>query len=251
MSLSRRIDADTLVYIDLARGFRSGGFNQYSPVVPRGYAAETTDSIEIGAKLTRFDGRVTLNAALFRNDQSDAQITRFNPASFTLENVAIDDVRSQGAELDFAAQVTPRLTLRASAGAVDSEIRAFAANPAVVGAAMPYVARYDVALSLTHERPLSASWRIVSRIAAKRSGPRSFTLDLPDLRSRPHTVVDARIGLEGHGWSLALVGDNVFDERQVEDLFGVFNGAVELARQPNAGRRIGIELRHDFGAARQ
>jgi iron complex outermembrane receptor protein len=245
-SLSYRLNHGLLVYSGYSRGFRSGGFNEYSPVVARIYGAESTDSYELGFKFSGGGGAFTLNGALFRSDQEDAQITRFNPASFTLENVAIDDVRAQGAELELAARLTEQWRVRLNAGYTDSEIRSFAQNPAVVGAAMPYVAAYNLALSADYERPLTEAVTVWGYAAYRRSGPRSFTLDFPDLKSEAHDFVDLRAGLRGARWSVAAFIENAFDERQPEDLFGMFNGAVELARQPNMPRRYGVELRRDF-----
>lgn len=247
LSLSYRLDADTLVYGGYSRGFRSGGFNQYSPLVPRSFNAEITDGYELGVRLSRFEDRLALNIALFSNDQSDAQITRFNSSTFTLENVAIDEVRAQGVEVELAVRPTSNLTFRFNGGYTNSEIRAFTVNPAVVGAPMPYVATYDMAFRVDHETPLAGDWRLLSQLAYRRSGPRSFNLDFPDLRSEAHDFVDARLALEGGAWTLALYGENLLDERQPEDLFGVFNGPVELARQPNRPRQVGIELRYDLG----
>src|SRR6185436_9388966 len=106
---------------------------------PRAFAAETTDSYELGVKASAFGDLLTMNAALFRNDQVGAQITTFNPVTFTLQNVAIDKVRAQGAELEVALRPAAGLTLRYAAGYTDSTIRAFAFMPGVVGSAMPYV----------------------------------------------------------------------------------------------------------------
>lgn len=246
LSLSYRLNPGLRIYGGYSRGFRSGGFNEYSPVVPRIYGAETTDSYELGFKFTGYGGAFALNGAVFHNAQENAQLTRFNPASFTLENVAIDDVRAQGAELELGAQLTEHWSVRLNAGYTDSEIRAFAQNPMVVGAAMPYVAEYNLALVANYERPLSESLSAWGYAAYRRAGPRSFTLDFPGLKSSAHDFVDLRGGLRGARWSITAFVENAFDERQPEDMFGMFNGAVELARQPNAPRRYGVELRRDF-----
>src|SRR3569623_1979545 len=82
------------------------------------------------------------------------------------------------------------------------------------------------------------------------TGPRSYTLDFPALKSGTHGFVDLRVGLRHGAWALTAFGENIFNERMPEDLFGVFNGAVDLARQPNRPRRYGLELRRSFGARR-
>ncbi len=246
VSVSYQAADDVLVYGGYSRGFRSGGFNEYSPVVSRLFKAEITDSYELGVKASVLDGHLMFDAAVFRNEQDDAQLTRFNPDSFTLENVGIDRVRSQGAELELSFHPTDTLAVRLAAGIVDSEIQAFAQDPTLVGKKMPYVADYNTALSFEYEKPLKGDLFLLGNIAFRTVGPRSFALDFPELRSAPHQFVDLRLGLRGSDWSIVAFADNLFDERQPEDIFGMFNGAVELARQPNKPRRYGVELRRDF-----
>jgi iron complex outermembrane receptor protein len=250
VSLSWHVTPAIRLYGSYGRGFRSGGFNQYSPAVPRAFAAETTDSYELGIKASAFGDLLTLSAALFRNDQTNAQITTFNPVTFTLQNVAIDKVRAEGAELEVALHPAQGLKLRYAAGYTDSTIRAFAFNPAVVGAAMPYVPDFTMALSADWEKRLGTGTSLTTHVAWRMTGPRSFTLDFPDLKSGTHGFVDLRVGLSHGPWALTAFGENVLNERMPEDIFGVFNGAVDLARQPNRPRRYGLELKRSFGAAR-
>lgn len=247
-SLSWDVAAKVKLYGSYGRGFRSGGFNQYSPAVPRAFAAETTDSYELGIKAGALDNRLTMSAALFRNDQSNAQITTFNPVTFTLQNVAIDRVRAQGAELEVAWRPASDLTLHYAAGYTDSTIRAFAFNPAVVGAAMPYVPTFTMAVSGDWETSIGRDARLLTHIAWRMTGPRSFTLDYPNLTSGTHGFADLRVGVRRGAWTVTAFGENIFNERMPEDIFGVFNGAVDLARQPNRPRRFGLEVRRTFNA---
>ncbi|MFN3910703.1 TonB-dependent receptor [Hyphomonas sp.] len=246
LSVSYQAATGLLVYAGYSRGFRSGGFNEYSPVVARRFDAEITDSYELGFKSSAWNDRLNLDAAVFRNEQDDAQLTRFNPDSFTLENVGIDRVRSQGAELEVSLRPIDTLRVRLGIGFVDSEIQQFERDPALEGVKMPYVAEYNSALSFDYERPIAPGLSLAAYLAYRTLGPRSFTLDFPELRSAPHEFADLRLGLHGVDWRVTAFADNLFDERQPEDVFGLFNGAVELARQPNKPRKYGIELRRDF-----
>ena len=247
VSLSFKISPDIVVYGGYSRGFRSGGFNEFSGgLTPRTYGKEISDSYEFGFKATLLDSLLTFNGALFRIEQKDAQLTQFNPFSFTLENLAIDKVRSQGVEVELGLRPTKRLILRASLGYTDSSIRTFAANPAVVGYSMPYVAKYNGSVSADYEIPISGLMSAVLRGEYRRSGPRSFTLDFPALRSSAHDFVGLRAGLRTERWQVTVFAENLFDERQPEDVFSLFNGAVDLARQPNRPRSYGLEARLNF-----
>jgi iron complex outermembrane receptor protein len=142
------------------------------------------------------------------------------------------------------------VTFHLTYGYADSNIRAFAADPSVAGAAMPYVAKYNLGLSADYETDIGGDLKLRGHVGYRRVGPRSYTLDFPKLRSKAHDFADLRVGLSAPRWQLSAFADNLFNERQPEDLFGVFNGPVDLARQPNKPRTFGIELRYDFAAAR-
>ena len=238
---------EMMVYGSYSRAFRSGGFNQYSPLVSRTYGAETTDSYALGVKSETFNGRLIANAALFLNQQEGAQLTTFNSSSFTLENIAIDEVRSDGFELDLRAIPLDRLNLRLTYGNTNSEIEAFSALPGLVGKRMPYVPEYSVTASADYTQPIATDLDLTGTLSLRQVGSRSYTLDFPDLMSETHEFVDLQLALNAGRWSASLYGRNIFDERQPEDLFAVYNGAVELARQPNAPGEYGVELSYRFG----
>lgn len=237
-------DSSLLLYASYSRGFRSGGFNQYSPVVPRSYPAETTDSYEAGAKLSEPAGVLSLNIAVFRNEQTNAQITRFNSQTFTLENVPIDKVHSQGLEMEATARIPKGPRVNFSGGYTDSDIRKFSVSPSAEGASMPYVPEFTASISVDHEIPINAHTELWFYAGYRLLGERSFSLDFPDLKSETHGFADLRAGLDLGHWELTAFAENLFNERQPEDVFAVFNGEVDLARQPNMPRRLGLKLRY-------
>ena len=247
VSLSYKITPDVIVYGGYSKGFRSGGFNEFSGgVTPRTFGKEISESYEFGFKTTLLDRKLTFNGAVFRIDQKNAQLTQFNPISFTLENVAIDSVRSQGIEAEIGLRPARGLSLRANLGYTDSTIRRFAANPAVIGFAMPYIEKYNMSVSADYEIPVTESLNGFLHGDFRRGGPRSFTLDFPSLRSTAHNFVGLRAGLRTKGWQVTGFVQNLFNVRQPEDVFSLFNGAVDLARQPNRPRTYGVEARFDF-----
>ena len=246
LSLSYKVAPDVLVYGGYARGFRSGGFNEYSPFTSRIFGKEVTDSYELGFKSTLLEHRLTLNGAFFLLNQDNAQITRFNVSSFTLENLAIDRVQSKGFEFEIAATPMAGLELRLSGGTTDSKIEAFTADPGSVGSPMPHVPKYTANFSVDYSRPVNADLNALLRIDFRQNGRRIFDLSIPDVAASPHHFVDARVGLEGKSWNLSLYGQNLLNERQPEDVFAFGDGVVDLARQPNKPRHYGVEARLNF-----
>ncbi len=246
VSLAYQMSPETLLYAGYSRGFRSGGFNEPSPLTNRSFEEEISDSLELGFKTTLFDGRGTLNGALFSIDQENAQITRFNIDSFTLENISVDDVSSKGFEVEFAFQATDQLSLMLNGGKIDSEINAFGERPDLIGSSLPYVAEYNLNAAAEYEFPLSGALDMVMRADIQHTGPRIFSFDVPDIESTKKTFVNLRVGIEAEKWSLTAFADNLTDERQVEDLFLFGDGVTDLARYPNAKSQFGLEAKYKF-----
>ncbi|MDG1709401.1 MAG: TonB-dependent receptor, partial [Emcibacteraceae bacterium] len=133
VSISYQATDDFLVYAGYSRGFRSGGFNEPSPLINRVFDKEVSDSFELGFKSSFADGMTTLNGSVFRINQKDAQITRFNIDSFTLENISVDEAHSQGFELELSFKPTDELSFFINGGVIDSKIDAFAERPDLIG----------------------------------------------------------------------------------------------------------------------
>lgn len=135
-----RIGADwhptdaVMIYGNQTRGFTSGGFNgRISSEAQIGpYDPETVDSWEIGLKADWLNRRVRTNLALFYSDYTDMQVEQnlFDEASgsfiTTLANAASSTIK--GAELDFSAVLTDRLTLIGSISYLDASYDEFLFN---------------------------------------------------------------------------------------------------------------------------
>ncbi len=129
LGLSFRPNDNSLLYLNAARGFKSGGFNGRSRDANEAapYDEETVTSLEAGWKRNWQDGRLSLHAAAFRNDYEDMQLSSFGSANasfiaiFSNAGAAV----TQGLELEFSAAPRPDLRLRAFAGWLDAEYREY------------------------------------------------------------------------------------------------------------------------------
>ena len=170
---------NTLASLTWSRGFRSGGFNEYSPFVTRFYREEVSDIFEAGIKSSWLDDRLTVNAAAFRISQDDAQFTRFNSTTFTLENLNVEEVAINGVEAEFNLRATDAVTFRFGFGLIDNEIvKNSGVDPntgldlaQTVGNTMPYVSDYNLNASLDFNRPLANGGRLDGRLSANAIGP--------------------------------------------------------------------------------
>ena len=113
----------TLIYYSFSQGFKSGGFVlryvEYAPQV-RTFEPELLDTHEVGVKWQGFDDRVRLNAAAFRSDYQEVQVTFFDSLGgpVTANSGSVDIA---GLELELTALVTANLRLDVGYGYLDAD----------------------------------------------------------------------------------------------------------------------------------
>lgn len=127
LAIAQDITDDVMAYASYSRGFKSGVYNTGAinnpPVEP-----EILDAYEIGLKSTAFDRRLRLNLAGYYYDYSNIQLTQFNGVTQLLLNAAKSEI--YGAEADFEAAVSDRLTLRGGISWVHGRYTSFPGAPA-------------------------------------------------------------------------------------------------------------------------
>lgn len=124
-------DAWTL-YASWSKGFKSGGFDMrgdaflYAPTV-NGYEPETVEAQELGVKTSLLDGRLRLNAAVFKSDYKDQQITSQVAigtaiASF-VDNAGSSEI--QGFELEGSVAFSDAWSAALQVGYIDAKFNEF------------------------------------------------------------------------------------------------------------------------------
>lgn len=250
-SLSWQYKPDVQLYSTYSKGFRSGGFNEYSPAVNRQYDKEISDTLELGSKTSWLDNKLWFNLAAFHIVQDNAQFTRLNPSTFTLENLNIDEVTINGVEVESSLTLIDSIKVSLGAGFIDNEITK---NQGIdilsgrdlqdtVGGTMPYVSDFNLNGSITHSLELPQALLLTSRLAFNTLGPRAFDIFNADTgTSSSHTFVNLNLTLEQAKWSVSMFADNLTNERAAETVF-LFN---PLIRMPNKPRQVGIQTKYSF-----
>lgn len=134
VSLGYAPNDDHNFYLSYSEGFKGGGFDprgDYSvEEVREGFAPETVESIELGAKSVWADGRFTTNIALFTMDYTDVQI----PGSVLLDQNGDGEVDGfagkvtnagaaevKGIEIEATAVFTDNFSASLALGLIDAE----------------------------------------------------------------------------------------------------------------------------------
>ncbi len=114
---------DTLLYANIARGYKGGGIN---PPQSEGLAAvsntfdpEFINALEVGSKSTLFGGAGILNLAAFYYDYEGYQISSIVNRTSVNENV---DATVLGFEGEFYYQVTENFRIDSTIGLLNSEL---------------------------------------------------------------------------------------------------------------------------------
>jgi iron complex outermembrane receptor protein len=128
VNLSDQITEDVMLYVQAAKGVKSGGFNANALYTgDREYETEENWTYEVGGKLTLWDRRATLNIAGYFVDWTDQQITGsgFEADGVTLStepvtrNVAATEV--WGSEVEMTARPVEWLALNLAYTYTDGE----------------------------------------------------------------------------------------------------------------------------------
>ena len=121
-SLTARVSEPVSVYASFSEGFNPA----FGPPFvfsgrPEDLKPETARNYELGLKGTAFDGVLSYALAAFQLSRNDLLLTLFTGEAGQTQSVNAGGQRSRGLEADFLARLTPRLSLTAAFGYVDSK----------------------------------------------------------------------------------------------------------------------------------
>ncbi len=132
---SYQLTDDIFGYATIARGFKSGGYNDqagsggFANFPVQAYDPEFATSYEVGVKSNLAENRVRLNATYFFVNYEDFQRSTVVsvPGTAFQETRTFNaaDVDAQGVELELTALLAENLTLRANVGWLDAEYNKF------------------------------------------------------------------------------------------------------------------------------
>ncbi len=250
---------DLMAYFSASRGYKSGGFDARSnaspsaeptpinPNAPTGtnqqvligsfeFEEEEALSFELGVKTSLLEGAAELNAALFRTEFDNLQVSVFDGTlGFNVGNAA--SAVSQGIELDGRMALTENLILAGGLAFLDFEFQdhqfgtciqdqvpdnANGINCDYSGKTNQYVADYSGNLMLAYERPLGDSLMLRANIDVIFTDDYHPSPNLDDrIKQDAYQTFNGRLALSSIDgeWEVALLGKNLSDELVI--LYGV------------------------------
>ena len=255
-------------YAKYSNGYKAGGFMARTSIEnQKPFAEETVDAYEIGLKSEFWGNRVRFNAALFRNEFDDLQLSQFAPTSSGAESV-INNAGSatiQGFEVDLVALLAQGLTVNFSYGYLDPQYDEYLFSSPASGfvpvdvsdnAHFPSVAEQNGALGMQYDFVPFSFGELSARLdISYNDGYKHGTLDSPFDRyteADPFTLVNARVTLsdialtDHSGVRLALWGKNLTDEEYRSYGITAFQTLGFVGAVFNEPRTYGLDIVFDF-----
>ena len=229
--------SDTLLYANVTKGYKAGGFPTLPAIVAAQYNSVSQESVlayEVGFKVSAVEHRLTVDGALFYYDYRKKQLVGYRIVPFfgpIPGLVSIPKSRVRGAELNVT--VLPAKGLRISAGGtyVDSKVLTDPINPtgpfgdigSFVGQAFPFTSKWQGVADAEYRFPVSPRVHgyVGSSVTAKTatygtllSGLVSASAKEQLLRTPGYALVDLRAGVESDdgAWRVEVWGRNVFNK---------------------------------------
>ncbi|WP_206244316.1 TonB-dependent receptor [Novosphingobium terrae] len=237
----------SLLYANVATGFKSGGIGQYSTSQPalNIYKPETLTAYTMGSKNRFFDNRLQLNLEAFywdyRNQQMAVLVPRVeNTSTIAQQVINVGHARQYGLDAEIEVAVTPRDRVTLNAEYLNSKYLSFTYQLAFaapvgsprIGCAATQAATSPVRLftvdcsgqpalnaprwSLTggyqHTFPLDADHRLIAAINSQYQTGRYLAAEYTAQEWQPAFISsDATLTLEGKGgrWSVSAWVNNL------------------------------------------
>ncbi|WP_242691003.1 TonB-dependent siderophore receptor [Lysobacter enzymogenes] len=227
----------TNLYASLASGFLPQSTNNQNPNAGGPFDPERSRQWEIGAKSSLFDGRATLNAALYRIERRNILQADGRVVNGVSQLAPLGLVRSEGLEIDLLADLTSRWVLNVAYAYNDARVLEAGRNGIVnsSGGRFANAPRNKLGVWTRYDIP------------ALRSAL-GFGLDYVDervsldgQRVKPYTVFDASWQTQWRDWKFQANLKNLFDKVYAASGFIERNGHF-----PGEPRRLYLQAQYSF-----
>ena len=159
-----RFAEDSMLYATYSTGFKGRGYSTEffasaarfgaEPVEP-----ETSKSMELGLKSTFMDNRARFNATLFRTRIDGFQLTFRDLVTLVNSLNSVEEIVTEGAEIDFSWAATENLVFNAGLAFVDAVFASYANsnNGDLSGTTLPNAPEFKGVFSARYEDAISSN----------------------------------------------------------------------------------------------
>ncbi|MDC0902104.1 TonB-dependent receptor [Gammaproteobacteria bacterium] len=257
VSLNKNLDANSNIFLSVARGFNQGGFNLNLGLAPDStnnnlyYDPEFLTNYEVGFNSQFFDSKMDIAAVIFYSDREDQQVlisTQVDPTdpntfSFLTQNAA--EGTNKGLELNVDMQLNESLHYFARFGLLKTEINNWKSRLDLEGRAQAHAPEKSYALGL--------NWFVTERASLSIDvvGKSSFYYsDSHNNKSKSYSLTNINFDYLIGDWTYSIWARNIFDEYHSVRGFYFGNEAPDfkdtLYERHGDPRHVGFSMRYDF-----
>ncbi|MGB0496493.1 MAG: TonB-dependent receptor domain-containing protein, partial [Kangiellaceae bacterium] len=236
LSLQYKLSDNIMFYGSAVTGFKSGGFDaRANNTSSFEFEEEEATSYEFGVKTSLLDNTLELNAAYYKTDYDNLQVSQFDGVlGFTVGNAKKTEV--QGIEIDGRWLISEGLTMNYSLGYLDHEFKDFDNGncysfQAVLdpdsynaetglcdytGKSGQYTPEFTANVGFQYAKQVSLGIfdYFTSNLGFYHSSSQNVDVNLnPLFEIDSYTKVDLRIALEGEHFNFAIFGKNITNEK--------------------------------------
>ena len=276
ISLDYKYADNSTVYVLYSRGFRPGRFNAVlasasqpvldalravAPTAGLNILEEKLDNYEMGWKATWLGGRARTTLALYYDEWLNGQVGNSIPVVAdgvaNLINIVLNNGTAElrGIEFEGQFQATENLTLAATYGLNDTEVKSFVCGDCnlvygsfdgVVGNELPSAPRVTWNASGQYEDSLTGDWDWYGRVDWAHQGSR-YTDFSNIAKTSPYDNVNIRIGVRSPSLSVEAFVQNALDHDEfIQGSLGV--DLFTFIRGPNKNEvRVSAPIPRTFG----
>lgn len=229
-----------MVYASYAQGFKAGGFDEQNGTLDpaaMSFEPEEVDSYELGLKSAWFDRSMQLNAAIFRNEYDNLQVSTFDGVINFLVTNAASSV-AQGLEVDLLWQMSETLRLSFQGAYLDAyydeRLNGQCTSPQSVGVvpgcdlsgsmptqnltdkSLPWAPEFAGNVTLEHSWAFKNGYELQSTVQLVYEDEFETADDNdPFLTQDAYTKTNLTFKLTDSNktWDLSLIGKNIFDRK--------------------------------------
>ncbi len=253
VGVNYHLNDDVLLYGEISRGYKAGGFNAGSFQVP--YDPESITAFQAGFKSQLFD-RVQLNVAAYYYDYKDKQESKIDEVLVVFENAGAANV--SGLEFELQARPTVALTLDASLTYQNAEYDRFLTEDPtqpglglqdLAGKSLPYSPKFKAYLAAQYEWQLAVG-QVLARVNYSWSDEfylRAYNLAADKTSAFHRTNARLEWTSNDESWSASVYANNIEnnDVRSYITVAASVLGNVVNARYFDP-RTYGVQVQYNF-----
>jgi len=273
LALVYKYSDDLTFYAQGAKGFRSGGANPYSTLIPifnfgltvdATFGSDEVTNFEVGVKSSLLDNNLMLNTYIYQMEWTDQQVFRMDNLGLLGYYINADEAKSTGIEVEAVANVIDNLQFTLALNYMDTEYVGdtvnplyapfFAGSPALAiedGNLAPRSPEFKGSLGVTYYKQVTENFEGIFNLSYTYTGDfYSDSQNIEPFKNDNSGLLNMRLAVQGESLGVALFAHNLTDEAKTISRAANITSAVLGSNLPNSNylrpRSIGIEVSYSF-----